>query len=92
TAARVRGGPLPQWAGGEALERDAGTPHAPQALGHTLRGLALLADPRPLFGLLGRGLERISAGLAWALQLVSGRYYLTGVLIAALTLILLLVQ
>ncbi len=82
----------PLWTGGEALDRDEGTPHAPQAIGYSLRGIGLLANPQVVFSRFGRGLEWFSGRVAWAFQVFSGRYYLTGILIAALTLILLLVQ
>lgn len=80
------------WTGGEAPDQSTGTPHAPQASGYSLRAAAAIADLRPLFGSLSRGVEWLSARAAWALQIFSGRYYLTGILIAALTLILLLMQ
>ncbi len=87
-----RGRQLSAWTGGEALDQNDGTPHVPQALGFSLRGLSLLLDPQPALSWLGQGLERLSRGLAWASQAFDGRYYLTGILIAALTLMLLLVQ
>jgi multicomponent Na+:H+ antiporter subunit D len=82
----------PLWTGGETLDRDEGTPHAPQTIGYSLRGIALLANPQVVFASIGRSLEWFSGRVAWAFQVFSGRYYLTGILIAAVTLILLLVQ
>ena len=82
----------PAWTGGEMLDYDVGTAHAPHASGYSLRAVAVLADLRPVFQSLSRGLEWTSERTAWALQIFSGRYYLTGVLIAALTLMLLLIQ
>lgn len=80
------------WTGGESPDQAGGTPHAPQASGYSLRAGGALADLQPIFGSLSRGIEWLSGRTAWALQIFSGRYYLTGILIAALTLILLLMQ
>lgn len=84
--------PMAIWTGGEALDHEEGTPHAPQAIGYSLRGLALLANPHRVLSTVGTSLEWLSDRVSWVFQVFSGRYYLTGVLIAALTLILLLVQ
>ncbi|GIV96225.1 MAG: hypothetical protein KatS3mg057_0882 [Herpetosiphonaceae bacterium] len=77
--------------GGEPLDPDEGTPLEPAALGFSLRGLALLAQPVQLHRALVRGLDALSAGLSWALQLVGGRYYLTGALMAMVILLILMI-
>ena len=90
---RAHRGPVAApWQGGEDTDLHYGTAHTPHALGHTLSWVALLSNPRELFQKFGRGLERLSSWIGWSTQAFSGRYYLTGILVAALTLMLLLIQ
>ncbi|ABX04282.1 MAG TPA: hypothetical protein DEF47_22185 [Herpetosiphon sp.] len=80
------------WNGGEQPDRDDGTAHLPAASSRMLSGLAVLGNPRPALRQSHGILQGLSSRIAWVLQFFSGRYYLTGILIAALTIVLLLMQ
>lgn len=81
---------LPAWTGGERLDRDVGTAHAPQALSSVLNPLGMVANPLKLGNRIGIALQRTSQRVAWLMQIFSGRFYLTGILVAVATVILLL--
>jgi formate hydrogenlyase subunit 3/multisubunit Na+/H+ antiporter MnhD subunit len=63
----------------------------PQALGQSLRGLSWLANPVGVFGGIWTGLLRLSQGVARLLALVEQRYYLAGLMIAVIIIIMLMI-
>ena len=63
----------------------------PQALGHSLRGLAWLGSPSGLFERLWEGLLRLSRTIQRLLTPFERRYYLAGLMIALIVVILLLI-
>ncbi len=65
---------------------------APEALGTSLRGLAWLGAPSNVFGRAWEGLTRASKGLAWALGFFEQRYYVAGLMIALVAVVLLMLQ
>lgn len=65
---------------------------APAALGEVLLPLARLARPTPLLAALWAGLQQASAGLRLLVGLFEQRYYLLGVLVALITIMLLMAQ
>jgi formate hydrogenlyase subunit 3/multisubunit Na+/H+ antiporter MnhD subunit len=72
-------------------------PHAagvavPKALGESLRGLAWLAAPAEAFESAWRGLLALSRGLRRGMALFEQRYYLAGLLIAVILVIMLFIQ
>jgi formate hydrogenlyase subunit 3/multisubunit Na+/H+ antiporter MnhD subunit len=65
---------------------------APQALGESLRGLAWLAAPTSLFARGWSGLLGVSRALRRGLALFEQRYYLAGLVIAVIVVIMLFIQ
>jgi hypothetical protein len=65
---------------------------SPSALGESLRGLAWVAAPEEAFGSVWQGLLRLSRGLRRGLALFEQRYYLAGLLIAMILVIMLFIQ
>jgi formate hydrogenlyase subunit 3/multisubunit Na+/H+ antiporter MnhD subunit len=63
----------------------------PQALGQSLRGLSWLADPGSFFEGVWAGLLRVSQGAAQMLALFEQRYYLAGLMIAVIVVIMLMI-
>jgi formate hydrogenlyase subunit 3/multisubunit Na+/H+ antiporter MnhD subunit len=64
----------------------------PSALGESLRGLAWVATPIEVFGGAWMALLRLSRGLRRGLALFEQRYYLAGLLIAVILVIMLFIQ
>ena len=64
----------------------------PQALGESLAWLAWIAAPASSLAWLWRGLLRASAMLRRALSFLEQRYYLAGLLIAVIIVIMLFIQ
>ena len=83
--------PLP-FAGGEPLDPDDGTPLDPAVFGTSMRSLAFVAEPVPLQRLLGRALYALAGAVQWILQVVGGRYYLTGVFVAMILMLIVMVS
>jgi hypothetical protein len=65
---------------------------APDALGASMRPLALLANPAPLLAGLWWILEQVSERVRVVVGLFEQRYYLLGVLAALITIMLLMAQ
>jgi hypothetical protein len=63
----------------------------PQALGQSLRGLAWLGDPTSLYRNAWGGLLRLSRGVARLLALFEQRYYLAGLMIAVIVVVMLMI-
>ena len=65
---------------------------APSALGESLRGLAWMAIAPEAFARAWRGLLWLSRGLRYGMALFEQRYYLAGLLIAVILVIMLFIQ
>jgi formate hydrogenlyase subunit 3/multisubunit Na+/H+ antiporter MnhD subunit len=63
----------------------------PQALGQSLRGLVWLGDARELFRTIWAGLLGLSRGAARLLALFEQRYYLAGLMLAVIIVIMLMI-
>jgi formate hydrogenlyase subunit 3/multisubunit Na+/H+ antiporter MnhD subunit len=63
----------------------------PQALGYSLRGLSGLGAPGGLFRAIWANLLRFSRAAAWLLSLFEQRYYLAGLMIAVIIVIMLMI-
>ncbi|HET9222535.1 MAG TPA: proton-conducting transporter membrane subunit, partial [Roseiflexaceae bacterium] len=63
----------------------------PEALGQSLRGLAWFANPTSLYQLAWRALLSLSRGAARLLAMFEQRYYLAGLMIAVIVVVLLMI-
>jgi hypothetical protein len=63
----------------------------PAALGQSLRGLAWLGDPASLYRAAWSGLLGLSQGIARLLALLEQRYYLAGLMIAIIVVVMLMI-
>jgi multicomponent Na+:H+ antiporter subunit A len=63
----------------------------PEALGQSLRGLAWFGDPTSLYRNIWDGLLRLSRGIARLLALFEQRYYLAGLMIAVIVVVMLMI-
>lgn len=64
----------------------------PDGLGESLRGLATLGAPSSVFNWLWQGMIAASRGAAWALSFFEQRFFMAGLMIAVIAVILLLMQ
>jgi multicomponent Na+:H+ antiporter subunit A len=63
----------------------------PQTLGHSLRGLSAIATPINIFSAVWAGLLRVSGAMARLLSLFEQRYYLAGLTLAVIVVIMLMI-
>jgi formate hydrogenlyase subunit 3/multisubunit Na+/H+ antiporter MnhD subunit len=63
----------------------------PEALGQSLRGVGWLANPAGFYRGAWAGLLRLTRGAAWILGLFEQRYYLAGLMIAIIIVIMLMI-
>lgn len=61
-------------------------------MGDGLRGLAEAADARTALMLLGRGIDRVASMLHTGMIIFEQRYYLFGVIVALLAILILMAQ